>query len=227
MRTKVFVSAFQLQSARVPLSLLAMIVFVMPAMSQSTFSDPEAASPYGGVAVTVGELAPGGAPSPFRPGICGTPSPNCVLTGQYNRGRQGQNLYEPTLAGYGSGVPNTFTNINYYALDSLDYYTSTYNPIMAQPLWISYVPIDGSPVTTWNVLIAATLNDSVYAFAADGSTFRDSGGDHIMEAKQQQRVRRKPAESQLRHQRYAGDPCGRRPGVGRAAVLRNCVNARD
>jgi len=62
-----------LELARVQLSLLAMIVSVMPAMSQSSFSAPEAASPYG-------------------------------------------------------GVPNTFTNINYCALDST---TSTWNVLIA------------------------------------------------------------------------------------------------
>jgi hypothetical protein len=140
--------------------------------------DPSASSPYGGPPITFGELAAsssGGSLPPNTPSIC-TGSPNCVVTGQYSRGRLGQNALEPVLAGYNTTtdpLPNTFTWINYYATNSSDYYQptpttgATYNPTMAQPLWLNNVPIGG---TDHNVLLTATLTGTVYAYDADSGT---------------------------------------------------------
>ena len=98
-----------------------------------------------------------------------------MLTGQYNRNRSGTNVYEPVLAD-SANITKYFTNTAYYQTDSTDYLdsTHTFNPIMAQPLWVSNVPIG---IGTPNVLLAATLNSSVYAFNADtGRTlWADSG----------------------------------------------------
>ena len=51
-------------------SLPPLVLFIASRPAFTQFTDPEAASPYGGVAVTVGELASGtpGAP-PAGPGI--------------------------------------------------------------------------------------------------------------------------------------------------------------
>ena len=50
---------------------------------------------------------------------------------------------------------------------------------MAQPLWISNVLANGSTTSTWNLLVAATLNDTVYAFAADSSTSGTAAGTKL------------------------------------------------
>ncbi len=131
--------------------------------------------PYGGTSIV--SAAGGGTstlsptPPPTGSVICPTPSgstPACVLTGQYNRNRSGANVYEPVLADT-ANITKYFTNTQYYQTDPTDYYdsTHTFNPIMAQPLWVSNVP---HGTGTKNVLLAATLNTSVYAFDADAGT---------------------------------------------------------
>jgi hypothetical protein len=104
--------------------------------------------------------------------ICPTKNPSssglCVLTGQYNNARQGLNAYEPTLGGYASALSN-FGLIRMFQTDPTDYYAAsgtTSNPVMAQPLWLNSLPIGGG---TYDVMIMATLNDTIYAFDADGT----------------------------------------------------------
>ncbi len=61
-----------------------------------------------------------------------------------------------------------FAPVNFFQLDSTDKPSlTTYNPVMAQPLYLTGVTISG---TTYNVLLVSTLNDSVYAFDADHGT---------------------------------------------------------
>jgi len=112
------------------LSLLtfgAAALMMRPLNGQSV--DPSASSPYGGPPITFGELAASSGSGPLTPSsssICPTgTNPNCVVTGQYSRGRLGQNALEQTLADYNTTtnpLPNTFTWINYYATNSNDYY---------------------------------------------------------------------------------------------------------
>ena len=89
-----------------------------------------------------------------------------MLTGQYNNARQGLNAYEPTLGGYTSSLSN-FGLIRMLQTDATDYFAAsglTYNPILAQPLWLNSLPIGGG---THDVMIIVTLNDTIYAFDAD------------------------------------------------------------
>ena len=161
--------------------ILSLLTFGAAALMMRSLNaqsvDPSASSPYGGPPITFGELAASsgsGSLTPSTSSICQTgTNPNCVVTGQYSRGRLGQNALEQTLAGYNTTtnpLPNTFTWINYYATNSNDYYHptpttgATYNPTMAQPLWLNNVPISG---TDHNVLLTATLTGSVYAYDAD------------------------------------------------------------
>ena len=79
-----------------------------------------------------------------------------VLTGQYNVRRTGANLTETTLTP--SNVsPGTFGLLFSNPVDA---------DIFAQPLYVPGLPIAGA---MHNVVFAATLNNSVYAFDADTS----------------------------------------------------------
>ena len=93
----------------------------------------------------------------------------CLVTGQYNAYRQSTNFGASLLADPAI-VTSYFTNITYFQTDTddEDLSVSPSNPILAQPLWLASVPMAGGK--TPNVLIAATLNDSIYAFNADATS---------------------------------------------------------
>ncbi len=78
-----------------------------------------------------------------------------VTTGQYNTGRTNSNLSERNL--------NT-ANVNPTHFGFL-YARQVDGQLYAQPLYVSGVSIQGK---TQNVVFAATMHNSVYAFAADG-----------------------------------------------------------
>jgi hypothetical protein len=85
-----------------------------------------------------------------------TAPPTDVLTYHNDVARTGQNLAETTLTP--SNVTSAkFGKLGFYPVDGL---------VDAQPLYASNVPVPGSS-GTHNLLIAATENDSVYAFDAD------------------------------------------------------------
>ena len=71
--------------------------------------DPSASSPYGGPAITLGELAAspgGGTLTPSSTSICPTgTNPNCVITGQYSRAAfiKGK-VYVPAFEAFSSGT---------------------------------------------------------------------------------------------------------------------------
>jgi hypothetical protein len=115
-------------------------------------------SPYGGVSLS-GPAAPSGAT-----GVCetnGQPDP-CVLTGQDSRYRTSTNVNESNLAGKtSSNLGNNFGLAYFYKFDAPRFIPYGYEPASAQPLYISNVPYGTG---TYNMLIAATLKDYVYAF---------------------------------------------------------------
>ncbi|MGA2736085.1 MAG: hypothetical protein ABSG65_01405 [Bryobacteraceae bacterium] len=79
-----------------------------------------------------------------------------VLTGQYNNYRTGANLNETTL------TPSNVTAASFGFLFSQPVDAN----IFAQPLYVPSLTINGA---VHNVVFAATLNNSVYAFDADTS----------------------------------------------------------
>ncbi len=134
-------------------------------------SDPiaESAAPYGGPLLSPGLISSGllapGTPPPPAATVCAAGSP-CVLTGQYNRYRSSVNLAETTLGGMTDFT--YFAPLNFFKLDAADMPSGqTYNPVMAQPLYLTGVTILS---VVYNVLLVATLNDTVYAFDADTGT---------------------------------------------------------
>ncbi len=110
---------------------------------------PESA-PYGGSLL-----------SPLSPSDpCAFGQPTCVLTGQYNRFRTSTNTYDPTLAGLTSS--DSFSATKFLQFDTADVASGfAANPTMAQPLYVNNVTISG---TAYEILIAANLNGSIYAF---------------------------------------------------------------
>jgi hypothetical protein len=146
------------------------------AVMPQTAPDPNQndGSPYGGLSLNqnlstpTGPLAPGGGT-----GICVTNRvvDPCVLTGQYNRYRNSTSVYESTLGGYNaSNFPSNFGLAHLYQFNSALPYTYKYEPMAAQPLYITNVDVPGAPSTACNdtqicnLMIAVTLNDYVYAF---------------------------------------------------------------
>lgn len=113
-------------------------------------------TPYGGSL-----LNPPGVNDP-----CAFGQPTCVLTGQYNRFRTSTNTYAPILAGLSN--TDNFSAKQFLQFDTLDVASGfNANPTMAQPLYVNNVLISG---TRYEILIVASLNDSVYAFnAANGN----------------------------------------------------------
>lgn len=128
--------------------------------------------PYGGVSIRHASAAtPGALPAVNAGGVC-NPGDPCVLTGQYSRYRTSANPYEQTLA---AGVEaSSFGLTNFYQFpahtlpllpDSDSRYT--FEPAVAQPLYLTNLPING---TTKNVLLVASLDDYVYAFDTSDGT---------------------------------------------------------
>jgi len=136
------------------------LVLTFPAVAQETFE------PYGGPHIAPGSLGSTRSTASAKPAtgavICGSTDP-CVLTGQYDSFRNSQNGNEVKLGGMTNF--SQFTTVGFYALDAIDVAPGkTITPIIAQPLYVTNVPVDD---TTHNMLLVSTLNDSVYAFDAD------------------------------------------------------------
>lgn len=104
--------------------------------------------------------------------ICQTPpapgTPPCVLTSQYDNLRDAHNRYETllTATGLSSGtVKLTKPSWSPLAVDTDDLPSGqTANPIYAQPLYVSQVQVGSAK---HNLLIAVTLNTTIYAWDAD------------------------------------------------------------
>ncbi len=113
--------------------------------------------------------------APASAQICATPpapgTPPCVLTSQYDNLRDGHNGYETLLTSTGlSGGTVTLSKPSWspLAVDTNDLPSGqTDNPIYAQPLYVSQIQVGGA---VHNMVIAATLNDTIYAWDADNGT---------------------------------------------------------
>jgi hypothetical protein len=136
-------------------------------------------APYGGLSLPVPSTTPGASPAVNAGNACpvvGSVTPPCVLTGQYSRYRTSVNASETTLANFTSSQASSFGLTAFYQLPGHSNWppvpspgTGNYDfePVVAQPLYITNVPIGG--VNT-SLLLVASLFDSVYAFnTATGS----------------------------------------------------------
>lgn len=114
-------------------------------------------------------LTPPGAPSgPDTSSLCGSTDP-CVLTGQYNQHRNSTNKNAGNLGGMAnSGAYSTFGLAYLYAVTNPALGKNN-EPVIAQPLYVTNVTtnLGSSPncnTTACNILVVATLSDTVYAF---------------------------------------------------------------
>src|ERR1017187_8486300 len=124
--------------------------------------------------------------NPLNAQLCcsGVTSPPCVLTQAYAgpsndanfNSRQGVNLYETTLTPTAlSSLPTThqlFLEVDDTS-SALPVSGAPSNPIMAEPLYVKGItvssPQQGS-CSPCNMIIAVTLNGTVFAWVADGSS---------------------------------------------------------
>ena len=133
--------------------------------------------PYGGVSIYNPNTNPdspytrrggsGGRVSPNNSGgACPTGDP-CVLTGQYSRYRTSVNAYESTLAGFTGSQASSFGLVDFYKLpnNTLPIISGsthyTFEPVVAQPLYITDVSVGGTSI---DLLLVASLDDWLYAF---------------------------------------------------------------
>ena len=106
-------------------------------------------------------------------GICPTGDP-CVLTGQYSRYRTSTNANETTLATFNGTAAASFGLANFLAFTSTPPTGFSYEPMAAQPLYVTNV----STGTGYkNLVVVGSLNDYVYAFdtASPGSPLWSTG----------------------------------------------------
>ena len=100
---------------------------------------------------------------------CATPASGnpCVLTDQYDNNRDAYNGNETVL------TSNTVTSTSMAQLFTLAVDTNDLpsgqlsNPIYGQPLYVAQMPQVGSPAATHDLLIAVTLNGTVFAWDAE------------------------------------------------------------
>jgi len=142
---------------------------VNPAMPQSSNG-----LPYGGAALTPGSIPVGPAlPGPLPPSgnsVCSTGGSTdpCVVTGQNDRYRTSSNVNASKLAGFSDA--SNFGIANFFKLNSTPHSPFLYEPVLAQPLYVTNVPQPPSGTTTKNILVVASLNDYVYAFDTSQGT---------------------------------------------------------
>jgi hypothetical protein len=150
------------RSLRITLYCSALAVAITAtASAQPTPADDGA--PYGGPYTAPGSSRTPGLPPPSGGVVCSTGPPTidpCVLTGQNNRYRTSVNVHEPTLAGMSSG--SNFGMTQLYQVNSTPPGTFAYEPVVAQPLYVTNVPQSGEG--NKNLLVVASLNDFLYAF---------------------------------------------------------------
>jgi hypothetical protein len=144
--------------------LVILLMAASLATSQSTQSPPnDDGYPYGGPVVTTGSLPPSANGSqkhhPQTSTVACPSGDPCVLTGNYDHYRTSVNVNETTLAGYTNW--SNFGLKTFYGLSSTPPGTFTFEPVVAQPLYITNVPVSGGG--NKNLLIVASLNDNVYA----------------------------------------------------------------
>jgi hypothetical protein len=119
--------------------------------------------------------------SPINAATCTGTSPPCVLTNGYAgpasddafNARQGINPYETHFTS--TTKPATSYDVFFEVddtLSALPVSNATSNPIMAQPLYVAGITVS-SPVqgtcNPCNMVVAVTLNDTVFAWKADGT----------------------------------------------------------
>ena len=108
---------------------------------------------------------PSGGLAPSGSGPCqGSPVVPCILTAQYNNARTNTSLLEDVFTTSNVATGSFGAHKRQFLVDKSGVPAGNYNPIYAQPLYVSNVTIQGS---TYNVLYVVTLNGEVYAFNAD------------------------------------------------------------
>lgn len=158
-----------LNAARV--LICALLIMTYQAVAQTaTTNVADDGEPYGGVNILHLAVTPGTLPPANSGGACpaGPPVSPCVLTGQYSRYRTSVNPNESTLANIPSTSASSFGLTSFYQLPSHTLPTDpntgsqyTYEPVVAQPLYITDVPISG---VNKNILLVASLAGYVYGF---------------------------------------------------------------
>jgi hypothetical protein len=117
------------------------------------------------------------AEAPLTGQICTGTAPPCVLTAGYAgpasdvnfNSRQAINPYETTFSP--TSLPGSTTGTLFEVDDSataLIVAGATSNPIMAQPLYIAGITTTLGTCSGCNMLVAVTLNGTVFAWVADG-----------------------------------------------------------
>ena len=118
---------------------------------------------------------------------CASPAAGvpCVLTSQYDVGRDSYNGNEVVLTP-SSVVGMSTSPLFQLRVDIGDLpFGAVSNPLVAQPLYVASVASVGSPPATHNLLIAATLNGTVFAWDADNKTCGTSGDPVLCWSRQQ------------------------------------------
>jgi hypothetical protein len=114
---------------------------------------------------------------PLKAQLCTGTGPPCVLTAGYAgpatdakfNSRQAINPYETTLSP--TSLPGSTTGTLFEVDDSSSALPSgaTSNPIMAQPLYVKGITTALGSCSGCNMVVAVTLNGTVFAWVADGS----------------------------------------------------------
>jgi hypothetical protein len=102
---------------------------------------------------------------------CQTPAPGlpCILTSQYDIARDAYNGNETVLTPLAvKSSKMSTTPIYQFNVDTEDLPDGAVsNPVLAQPLYVAQVAGVGNPPAKHNLLIAVTLNGTVFAWDAD------------------------------------------------------------
>jgi len=161
----------QISLSSVRVLTCALLIMTYKAAAQTAAPNvADDGEPYGGVNIVQPASTPGSQPPANSGGACpaGPPVSPCVLTGQYSRYRTSVNPNESALANITSTSASSFGLTGFYQFPSHTLPTDPntgspylYEPTVAQPLYITDVPING---VNKNILLVASLAGYVYGF---------------------------------------------------------------